>query len=309
MAREKDGFIPDNAEVEVLWNEVSQFISNEGGVWEGSPNLAGHALAMLKCAEIVSKTSLHEELSEQLKAIKAENEPLRLFEELASRMRSDTPPGDPNCVNRIQVPIVLVAAGQGISGTLRLDLMREGNGKIYPAPEMYLVPLDDDFRNSLKLAECFLMNRGVWDNVYDIRWKVEVGFPISALQGGSLGAALAVAIGRLMADSHHLADQSAFEGKLPIPAILERTCFSGMVNAPGDELTRVEYNGVLAKVTAALNDPRIGVLIFPRSATTEVNNSFGGFRSPSCPEIFTIPKDPGRGSGPTLTVLCMRGLE
>jgi hypothetical protein len=94
---------------------------------------------------------------------------------------------------------------KGVTATLTLDvLLDEGPGVLYPDPEtMSFVVRGEDFQQAEACAVSWTKEQGLWDPPYDVRWKLERqdGNPLDHVDGGSAGAAIALGLGKLLADA------------------------------------------------------------------------------------------------------------
>jgi hypothetical protein len=101
---------------------------------------------------------------------------------------------------RLPALLVDVTEDEGVVAILRLELMPEGTGALFPIPALAFRPTDD-FRQAAENARKYLTGQGHWKESQDVRWRLERQRrqPISALSGPSLGAAFALGMEKLFA--------------------------------------------------------------------------------------------------------------
>lgn len=101
---------------------------------------------------------------------------------------------------RLSALLVDVAEDEGVVATLRLELMPEGTGALYPIPALAF-RLTEEFREAAENARKYIRQQGLWPEGRDVRWRLERQRrqPISALTGPSLGAAFALVLAKLFA--------------------------------------------------------------------------------------------------------------
>lgn len=189
----------------------------------------------------------------------------------------------------VQLPVVLCEVGARLAhtATLRIELLENGTGSFTPAPCMALVPLDGEFKSSLDLARKAAREIGAWSDKHDLRWSLTPpeGMDVSMLMGGSLGAAVRYGVTHVMvmAEAGQVADPLA--SRIRDVVHPESVCFAcELGNAPAD--------GILAKVRAALEDPRIKVLIC-RTRVRDIITAEFGPPTPHAPNtwLLTTPRN------------------
>lgn len=108
--------------------------------------------------------------------------------------------------DRVQ-PMNLLLLDEGQSGTpgvlakLILELIRNGDGSIYPIPSQSLLGYDSDFRQTIENAHMYIRDgERLWREGYDVRWRLELPketpLPL-ILRGGSAGGAFALGLAKL----------------------------------------------------------------------------------------------------------------
>jgi hypothetical protein len=101
----------------------------------------------------------------------------------------------------INVPLVQKKGSDpvGVLAKLRLELMPEGECKLYPALPMIFVERDQEFEAALDNAAA-ACQKAHWPGGLDVRWHLERrdGQPIFSLLGDSAGGAFALGIGELL---------------------------------------------------------------------------------------------------------------
>ena len=106
----------------------------------------------------------------------------------------------------IRVLFVDKATEEGLVGTLRMELLPDGHGDIYPRPDRTAFQLDEKFRSSIRVAVAAANDLGAaLSDKSDIRWHIdwEGGSPgMPLLEGGSLGTAFAAGMYCLLVDGH-----------------------------------------------------------------------------------------------------------
>jgi hypothetical protein len=106
-------------------------------------------------------------------------------------------------VRDLSLPVLLVdiARNEGVVATLTLELMPDGNGGLYPIPELALIR-DTDFRRAEDEARVCGEEVELWQKGRDVRWRLQRrdGKPIVNLTGPSLGAAFTLGIVKLFAE-------------------------------------------------------------------------------------------------------------
>jgi hypothetical protein len=98
----------------------------------------------------------------------------------------------------INVPLVKKGSDPvGVLAKLRLELMPEGECKLYPALPMIFVERYREFEAALDNA---VACQAHWPNGLDVRWYLAQrnGQPIFSLLGDSAGGAFALGIGKLL---------------------------------------------------------------------------------------------------------------
>jgi hypothetical protein len=94
-----------------------------------------------------------------------------------------------------------VIDGRGFAYRLRIDLLDEGCGQLYPLAEQSAARQDDAFTQGLAAVEQYLRSVQLWPVADDLRWSftpVDDDHVIERLEGASASAAFALAIGRLL---------------------------------------------------------------------------------------------------------------
>jgi len=98
----------------------------------------------------------------------------------------------------VELTVLLINPGNdGVPAALSLELLREGDGNLYPSPHLALCR-DRAFIESEKLAQ---QSAGLAGATHDVRWRLARldGAPLGHLIGPSLGAAMAIGL-RLLLD-------------------------------------------------------------------------------------------------------------
>lgn len=106
-------------------------------------------------------------------------------------------------VEKQQHIVLLLVDGkqQGLAADLTLELLSNGNGDIYADPGSMWYPAQrETFRQALESAVEFVRSRGLWPIRQDVRWRVvrQDSGPLDILDGGSAGAAFALALAKLV---------------------------------------------------------------------------------------------------------------
>ena len=96
--------------------------------------------------------------------------------------------------------LVDLARNEGITAVLTLELLEDGAGDFYPAPELAFLR-DADFQQAEANARAAVHTVAQWSSQYDVRWRLQRrdGKPVTSLGGPSLGAAFALGISTLLA--------------------------------------------------------------------------------------------------------------
>lgn len=110
-------------------------------------------------------------------------------------------------LHSVCLPVVLTAFSPqqeptGIVADLKLDLRPQGRGILYPTVLMAFVQRDNDFQSAEAMVCAYLRAAHVWPTNYDVCWQLTRrtdASPILDLEGGSLGAALALGLAKLFA--------------------------------------------------------------------------------------------------------------
>lgn len=107
----------------------------------------------------------------------------------------------------VQIRVVAVSGQEGRIGTLSLscidwpeDAPKPAYGFV-PHPESFVYCQDEEFRAAFTASHAYLVSQHVWqpDNIV-LEWNISLqGSPVASLHGGSIGAALALAAGALLA--------------------------------------------------------------------------------------------------------------
>lgn len=105
----------------------------------------------------------------------------------------------------VQIGTVAVEKGKGRTGSLKVssvvwppDAPKPSNGFV-PDPRSFAYCLDDEFRQAFSNCYEYLRSIGVWDDGVVVEWDLNLDGGASYLKGGSIGAALALAAGALLA--------------------------------------------------------------------------------------------------------------
>jgi len=100
----------------------------------------------------------------------------------------------------LTVFLVDTVRNEGVVAVLTLELLPEGSGGLYPIPEQAFIR-DPDFCQAEDNARTYVAETGLWREDQDVRWRLQRrdGEPLANLSGPSLGAALALGIGKLLA--------------------------------------------------------------------------------------------------------------
>jgi hypothetical protein len=115
----------------------------------------------------------------------------------------DAPPRQP-----VREPLSLTALlvdtalDKGIVANLTLELMPDGNKNLYPTPALAFVVRDKDFSQAEENARTCVQREGLWQEGWDVRWRLERRdqTPITALTGNSAGLAFALGLAKLLID-------------------------------------------------------------------------------------------------------------
>jgi hypothetical protein len=91
----------------------------------------------------------------------------------------------------------------GVRASLTLQLRPLGTGTLYPGFPTAFITCDEKFRTAAQDVRTCLQNAGVWPVAFDVCWQltdlIGAARPIFSLEGGSLGAALALGLAKLFA--------------------------------------------------------------------------------------------------------------
>jgi hypothetical protein len=91
--------------------------------------------------------------------------------------------------------------GRGVVTTLTLELMPDGIGTLYPAPELAFVRRDQAFRDSENAARAYVERLRLWRKDQDVRWRIQPrgkSGPLRVLAGPSMGFAFALGLAKLL---------------------------------------------------------------------------------------------------------------
>jgi hypothetical protein len=101
----------------------------------------------------------------------------------------------------IMTLLVDTARNEGVVATLTLELLTDGQGELYPTPELAFLR-DADFQQAEATACAALQATPFWSHHHDVRWRLQRrdGKPVTNLSGPSMGAAFALGMGRLLAE-------------------------------------------------------------------------------------------------------------
>jgi hypothetical protein len=99
------------------------------------------------------------------------------------------------------VLLVDTARNEGVTAVLTLELMSDGSGALYPAPELAFLR-DADFQQAEANAGAAISAAGLWTPDTDVRWRLQRrdGKPLTSLSGPSLGAAFALGVSKLLTE-------------------------------------------------------------------------------------------------------------
>lgn len=110
---------------------------------------------------------------------------------------------------RQHITLLLVdGKNQGVAADLALELLSKGAGELYPDPGGMWYPAQRPaFQQALEKACALVRGRGLWPDRQDVRWSVarQDGGPLDVLDGGSAGAAFALALAKLLVEGRDLA--------------------------------------------------------------------------------------------------------
>src|SRR5262249_38723742 len=131
---------------------------------------------------------LFDQLSSQLQM------PYGFFYDLTMQLLQH--PQEPEYTYTVPVLLVETNSGKGIVAYLRLELLSNGEGQLWPDPALAFVPRDEDFRGAETAAKTYLEQAQVWRNSYDVRWSLQRADKASLprLVGNSLGGALVIGL-------------------------------------------------------------------------------------------------------------------
>jgi len=146
---------------------------------------------------IVPDDRLHEIATEELS--------LGLLRDVARElaMGSPRPALRQQSITTVLVKRLPNGATEGVVATLTVELLADGKQEMYPAPEMALVPRDEEFQLSAETARGYLVGvPKLWEEGFDVRWTLrprDLQEELTVLTGPSLGGAFTLVIGRLLA--------------------------------------------------------------------------------------------------------------
>lgn len=215
---------------ERLWFQACRTWVNGGPGPETAPGLSeilecldieGRTVAALhlNCARILRDTPPAERAQAMEDIAKTAGISPGLAADLAEEMGAQAEPysngtyvvGSQRPVQRAQ-HITALLVDQMPNGDLKrvlsdlcVELIPNGSGAFYPAPEMAFVSRDDDFLSAEIAVVGFLKSRNWWPEHQDVRWRLvrRDGRSMSlALGGASLGGCFGLALLRLLAEDH-----------------------------------------------------------------------------------------------------------
>jgi len=115
--------------------------------------------------------------------------------------------------HRQHITLLLVdGRNQGVAADLVLELLAKGSGEFYPDPGSMWYPVQRPaFQQALDKACELVRGRDLWPAQQDVRWNVarQDGGPLDVLDGGSAGAAFALALAKLLVGGRELASEKS----------------------------------------------------------------------------------------------------
>jgi len=99
----------------------------------------------------------------------------------------------------LDVLLVDTARNEGVGASLLLELISNGQGECYAAPELVFLR-DKDARQAEDNACAYVKEIGLWRKEWDVRWQLHRrdGKPLVTLSGPSLGAAFTLGLAKLL---------------------------------------------------------------------------------------------------------------
>lgn len=159
----------------------------------------------IKHSAWTSATLLPEALNDLTQLAAPPDQPLGFLQDLTQALLPSgaVRPAKTSCT----LPVLLVEEAReeerGVVLSLTLERLDEGNGALYPHPDLAFLFRERSFRQSEKNAREAVAYMGLWplESKEDVRWSLNRWPGGDFLKGPSVGAAFALGLAQLMAKS------------------------------------------------------------------------------------------------------------